>query len=764
MMEMTPVPVSRLVKSLCLVCALVLAGLCASEAYAAPRTTNYCSRAQAQNRPCVGLVLSGGGARGLAHIGVLRALEELHVPVDIITATSMGSIVGGSYALGYRYKEIDNFARSVDWSTMFETHPERPSLPWSDKQHDMSGYSDAKVGVSTDGLHLPSGIASTQELHIFFSSFADPADSVTDLGTLPIPFAAMATDLETGERVVLHKNVRLEDAMRASMSVPGVFSPVELRGKLLVDGGLVDNLPVEYARELGAERLIVVNVGTPLSDRKALANVLGVMGQMVNILTEQNVRASKAKIRSTDVFIEPDLENYSSANFDKIDELSEIGYKTAMKQVRALKSLSMNETGYNAWARANHLFTEKSTEHDIYKIAISNVSKETESRILDRIDVKPDEVKTPEDIAELSRRIWSEGQFKTAPYHYEETREGTKLVFTPEFMPTGDSLIRLGASVETDFNSSSTFNLAFMHELAHIGSVNAKWTTELQIGNERHVATELNIPIGHTERFYVNPYLDFQSDPYNLYNVDIFDHRSEKHPSLRYRQEDLRAGVRLGMYIGNDGILYGDAGYLRERMKNDTSVVDIAYKANSWYAGGGFVYDTLDAPDFPSKGLYAKAYFTRFIKRSGDAADEIYSGAFLYPFGNGDWVGHVLVKGERATSGADIHMGGVFNYSGSSYGRFSGTRSMFSRVMVAKNIAPGLKRMNMPVYLGATLEAGRLWGAMESIYDEETKAKNIRAASLFLGFDSWIGPIYLVAGRTFGHSNAITLYWGRLRY
>jgi len=194
-------------------------------------------------RPRVGLVLSGGGARGLAHIGVLKVLEELRVPVDVITATSMGSIVGGAYAAGYTPEQLKKLVTATDWREIFARRAPRADLHFRRKEDDFLNLSDIEFGIKEYGVTLPRGAIGTQNLGLFLRSLGGPVKEVNDLALLPIPFAAMATDLATGKLVVLQKGVSLSSAMRASMSVPAAFAPFELRGQVLVDGGLVRNLP-----------------------------------------------------------------------------------------------------------------------------------------------------------------------------------------------------------------------------------------------------------------------------------------------------------------------------------------------------------------------------------------------------------------------------------------------------------------------------------------------------------------------------------------
>ena len=279
----------------------------------------------------VGLVLSGGGARGFAHIGVLKVLEEAGVKVSVITATSMGSMVGGAYAEGYTPEEMANIVKNVNWTQMFAAKPNRADLNWRRKEDKEQGLSDTELGIGPKGFALPYGIVTTQELDLFLAKTNEPASMINDLAKLPIPFAAFATDLETGKAVELQKNISLSRAMRASMSIPGVYAPAEWQGKLLVDGGLVQNLPVDAARAMGADIIIAVNVGTPLSPRKDLGSIAGVMGQMLNILTEQNVQKSLKELRKEDILITPDLSKYTSGDFTKSAEIMKVGEDAARK-------------------------------------------------------------------------------------------------------------------------------------------------------------------------------------------------------------------------------------------------------------------------------------------------------------------------------------------------------------------------------------------------------------------------------------------------
>jgi len=265
-------------------------------------------------RPRIGLVLSGGGARGLAHVGVLKVLERERIPVDVIAGTSMGAIVGGLYASGLSADQIETEVKRLDWGNVFASRVDRPELSQRRKEQDFEVSPLIEVGVGRDGLKAPLGSLSSRVLESHLRRLTLPASQKAHFDQLPIPFRAVATDMETGQPVVIDQG-DLATALRSSMSVPGIFAPVEVNGRILGDGGLVNNTPVDVARAMGADRLIVVNVGTPLAPRDTLSTLTGVTAQMINILTEQNVQRSLATLTPKDVLITPQLQNLTAADF-----------------------------------------------------------------------------------------------------------------------------------------------------------------------------------------------------------------------------------------------------------------------------------------------------------------------------------------------------------------------------------------------------------------------------------------------------------------
>ncbi|MFM7622319.1 MAG: patatin-like phospholipase family protein, partial [Alphaproteobacteria bacterium] len=233
-------------------------------------------------------MLSGGGALGIAHVGVLKVLEDQHVPIDCIAGTSMGAIVGGLYASGYSAQELETLVETSQWATLFSEPNVRRDFTFQRKRDDLNFLMGFKIGINDkDGVVLPKGAILGNQIDLAFLDFTLRSQGIDDFDRLPIPFRAVASDVETGNPVVLGRG-SLVKAMRASMAVPGVFAPVEIDGKFLVDGGASNNLPVDVARAMGADRVIVVHIPTLLKTYPELTSALAVAGQMISILIKQN--------------------------------------------------------------------------------------------------------------------------------------------------------------------------------------------------------------------------------------------------------------------------------------------------------------------------------------------------------------------------------------------------------------------------------------------------------------------------------------------
>src|SRR5688572_20962530 len=290
------------------------------------------SVAEALARPTVGLVLSGGGARGGAHIGVLKALEELRVPVDYVAGTSIGAAVGGFYVSGMSVADLEQLVESLEWETAFLNVTPRQLKSFRRKRDDDSFLVNQKPGLNDGEFELPIGLVQGQVIDMIISRETLRASQVQNFDQLAIPFRAVAGDLVTGEAVVLGSG-SLARAIRASMSIPAALSPIEIDGRLLVDGGIAMNLPVDVARDMGADVVIAVDISSELLGRETLRSVLDVTSQLTNLLTRNGTLQQRSKLTSSDLLLVPTFgEELTSTDFARMSEAIQSGYDAVMQR------------------------------------------------------------------------------------------------------------------------------------------------------------------------------------------------------------------------------------------------------------------------------------------------------------------------------------------------------------------------------------------------------------------------------------------------
>ncbi|MDQ3323789.1 MAG: patatin-like phospholipase family protein, partial [Acidobacteriota bacterium] len=292
-----------------------------------------------KKRPKIGLVLSGGGARGFAHIGVLKVLEENHIPVDYVAGASMGALVGALYATGRTPAEMEQLVENLDWDNLLRGKPAFDALSYRRKEdrRNLPG-SITLTGIGRK-LNLPGSLNPGHQIGLVLDRLMLAYGENTNFDELPIPFRAVATDLVNAETVVL-KSGSLSRALRATMAIPAVFAPVELNGRILADGGILNNIPTDVAKEMGADIILVVNIETQLGDRSSLQDLVGILGQTFYVVTVENSRRS---LRQADVIVAPDLKNYGTFDFNAGKEIVELGYQGAQTRVALLKSLALDD-------------------------------------------------------------------------------------------------------------------------------------------------------------------------------------------------------------------------------------------------------------------------------------------------------------------------------------------------------------------------------------------------------------------------------------
>lgn len=705
--------------------------------------------APAATRPRVGLVLSGGGARGFAHIGVLRVLRELRVPIDIVTGTSMGSIVGGLYAAGYSAEELDAVVRGTDWEGIFNNRPPRGDLDWRRKEDDYKNLSNFEVGIVDGGLTLPRGLAGTQQLEFFLRSLSAPGKSVRNLDQLPVPFAAIGTDLENGKRVLLQKDVSLSTAMRASMSVPGVFPPVEVGGRLLVDGGVVDNLPVEAARAMGAQIIIAVNVGTPLLPRDKLTDIVNVGSQLILMMGLENAERSIASLRPGDVLITPDLAELGSADFGKGQQIVAAGEAAARAVAERLAQLGIAEASFASHERARTRLVrnEKPTQVDEVRVASMRT---VNPRVLEaQANNLTGRELTAQQIAPTLDRIYSSGDFEVVSYSLIESGGRTTLLITPFEKSWGYNVLRFGGNVQSNLNDDNTFNLLLAHSWRWMNRYGAEWRNEVQIGNTRRLMSEWYQPLGVGSPWFVLPRIESIRSESDLYFNDIlltrFETRSEIGEILVGRElpqlGTIRAGLGRSRFKRNPLI-----GLPFESSGQSVNSVQLSWRS-----------DTLDNVLFPRRGHMLDLRYRRYDQTvTVIGGEQAVSFEAIVPWTWDRYTANLRLAGGTSTLEGRYQLGGLFNLTGTRAGQVAGDRGVLLRGLFYRNISD-LVSVRTPLVAGFSLEAGGAVKRGESLDSEDLR----HAASLFVSAETFFGPVFLALGRTFGGSSGVFLYWGR---
>ncbi len=700
-------------------------------------------------RPRIALVLSGGGARGLAHIGVLKVLERARVPVDLIVGTSMGAIIGGLYASGMEASAIDAEIRRVDWDGLFANRVARPELPLRQKEDDYAVTPALEVGLRDGELRVPLGTVSTRGLELLLRRYTLPVAELRDFDRLPIPFRAVATDMETGQPEILaHGDLAL--AMRSSMSVPGVFAPTDVGGRLLGDGGLVDNLPVAVARSLGAERIIAVNIGTPLQPRESLDTLLGVTAQMINILTEQNVQRSLARLDAQrDLLIAPDLGRLTAADFQEAAAFIALGEDQAAQQWPALRALALPEADYRAWRAARGDFSTPRSA--LARVGFSGSDQTRPERYAGLLESQAGERFDVAAAERDVRRLAAAGDYTRVDYQLLPGADGDSLIFSVEEKTWGPNFFRVGLDFSTDFSGRGGFNVKLLHHRPWLDEAGLSWRNLVQIGTEPGWTSELRRPLGELASPLGGWFAALAGE---LGREEVLTYAgAEGGETGRIRRTRSRLGLDLGQPLGTLGELR--LGAYSERWRDR---VVVASEAFDGLRGGitrrerglrlRLAFDRLDFASFPQAGWRARLELAAGALDDQASTDRRQSFTRIEAEGTQAWTlgrrhvltlsGRLLASGHGRNTGQGLDaLGGFQQLSGYKPGQIDGNQILFGRAVYYARLSP--TALTRGLFAGASAELGNAWRRREDI-----RLGDLRSGfSVFLGADTGLGPLYL---------------------
>jgi NTE family protein len=761
-------------------CATALCWACAmnqvaaqQSAAGAPAGAAPSEAAAAPPRPRIGLALGGGGARGAAHIGVLEVLERLRIPVDCVAGTSMGAVVAGALAAGVTPAQMRAELARADWSDMFIDEPGWDERNFRSKRLTQRFLSGTEIGVSGKGLQYLPGVLTGQKIKLFLNRLVHADRSERDIQALPLPLSIVATDIGSGDRVVI-RNGSLSKAMRASMSIPGLMAPVEHEGRSLVDGGLVDNVPVREVRErCNADVVIAVNVGSPLLDAKEVISLFSVAAQMVGILTEQNVGQSLALLRPGDVYIKPDMGDVTAADFERHAQAVQRGLDAALAATEQLRALAVSEAEYAAWwAR---ITAAQGGAPVVDAVEVAGLPQLDPKAVLRHV-TQP--LGRTLDTARLHRdllRAYGDAHFESVDYALvpqgrrepQETQAPQKqqvpqgpgpqaerhvLRVMPVAKRWGPDFLRFAAGLNSTLKRGSTYSLRGAYQKTLLNRLGGELMVTGEVGSTSALALDVHQPLDPWQRSFIEIGARAASSAVIVFEDE--DKLSEY--EVRSQTYSVAAGVNLGL-VGQWRL--GWMGQSK-RYQLDTGLAVFPrgpFRTPGWFTTLDF--DQLNHPTFPSDGWSAKAaYFEpnggSFTRLNLEARAARQAGSFVIA----GRVAHTSSPRGVLPFHEAASLGGLLNLSAYGAGQFLGDDVQYAQLRAERVLQRLPIGLSGDLRAGIALEAGR----MGVRYTETSRSGWEDSVFFYLGGATPIGPLYLGYARSSSGTANAYLFIGSL--
>lgn len=718
----------------------ILLALCLPSA-AAAQTPVHASTPTLPEPPtqCVGLVLGGGGARGAAHIGVLQVMERERIPVCQIAGTSMGAIVGGLYASGYTTDELQSLIETLDWADLFVDDAPRRDQPMRRKDADFRYLLNLELGIRDGKVVMPGGLVQGQKLLLLLRRLTLSSWNVDDFAALPIPFRAVAADIGTGQRVVMQSG-DLALAIRSSMSVPGAFAPLRVDGHLLVDGGMVDNVPIDVVRDMGAQQLIVIDVGSPLRTEASLTNPVAIMDQMIGALMIEKTQRQLATLGPEDVLIRPELGDISAAQFDRGKEAIAAGIAAAEAALPQLRKHAVDPQHYTAY-RAQ----QRKRDFDPGLVSFLEIAPSHSVAAQQRVQrALQGEVGQPLDVERLQQDLgvaYGSNRFQQLDYRVME-RDGERgLQIIPTDRPWS-VFGKVGFQLSDNFAGRNSYMISAELTVADINRWGGEWLNVLRAGHISGLHTEFHQPLGAASNFYLQPSLQAEAETLPLWAGDqqIAEYRIKRRalgltvgytptPTFRISGDIARGRDSSDELIGNPLDF--------QRDKQDFAALTL-----------GTTWDSLDSINFPTRGWRLDLDYEMYRQALGADVD----GDVVRI--TGDWAHawgryHLLLGAHLSSAVDDDHffraqsfLGGFLNLSGYDERALFGNQSALLRAVVYRRTGDTTRLFSLPVYLGASVETGNVWQTRAAVDADDL----VLAGSLFAAINTPLGPMFLAYG------------------
>jgi len=655
-------------------------------------------------RPKIGVALEGGGAMGLAHIGVLKWFEEHHIPVDYAAGTSMGGLVGGLYATGMTPDELKTLINGMDWRKILGDRTPYEDLSFRRKE-DQRAYPNSLIFGLREGLSLPAGLNAGHQIGLLIDRVTLPYDEVPSFDSLPVPFRCVATDLVSRKPYVF-KDGSLAVALRATMSIPGAFSPVHEGKAVFVDGGLLDNLPTDVVRQMGAEIVIAVHLERGPPEPRDIQSLFTVLDQSVNTVLEENELRS---LEQADAVISVPLAEFRMRDYAKSDQIMQRGYEAANSRAHMLEAFALDDADWQEHQRVRE--ARKRTDiptPQFIEVEGTNAHEATDvSRYVKRFQGKPVD---PEKIDEILTRLTGVGRYDSAGYRLIQKDGQTGLLVQVVEKNYAPPMFQTAFEVDGSQSGNVDFTMGTRFTFMDVAGFRSEWRTDALLGNTYGIQTELFRPFQAESRWFFAPHAGASDTTFQFY--------AKNDPLSDYRFYRTNIGLDLGYSFGRFSELRigYEIGSLNNELRLGSPVIP-AVEGRVGQTHLRYLLDHTDDPVIPRRGFSAETNFRWFNQSPGAKSGFPFMDLKLGFFQPITQLASIFVESEGGTTFGvtstgipQFYLGGPVRLSAYGQNEFQGNQYYLLRAGYLHDLLTLPPFLGKKVYAVADYEIGKMYG------------------------------------------------------
>ncbi len=728
----------------------LLCGCCVAAAAAAQPAPG--AAAANTTRPRIGLVLAGGGAKGGAHIGVLKVLEEYHVPIDCIAGTSVGALVGAGYASGIPAPELQEFVTGIDWKSVVGGLGQRDLQTIEQKRAGVTYSNNLEMGIKNGGVTFPGGLVNTSGIEDLLRSYVARSRMQADFDRLPIPYRAIATDMVTGEMVVLDHG-DLATAMRASMAIPGAFAPVVTDEYILSDGGMVRNIPVDVARELCADVVIVVNLVEPAVESDKLQSAAQLIGRSMDVMIQANEELQLRTLTERDIRIDVPVGDIGTSDFERIPEAIPLGEAAARQATERLAELAVPAAEYAAWR--DGVTADQAVEAHLADVRFEGLERVNPEYLAQRAVLRAGDTVDTAAISTEAQRMSALQELESVEYRLEGDPRRPTLVWLPQEKRWGPDYLKFDLGMYASEGGDLFFTIYAKHTRTWLNGLGAEWRNEIQFGYESQLLTSLYQPLEVSQKYFVEPRVGWWRTVEGVFeNGDRL---------ASYQFNNYGGGVDFGVNLSNRA--QARLGYLYTRRDVEVDSGSPLLPEETSDDAGLVVSATYDSRDTPFNATHGMALALEYLQSDealGASRDwqRIEAGAGIALPVRKDVIWLNLAGG--ANLGSDLPWDRTFMIGGP--GSFPGYELSEIRAedywIAAGSYLWQIKEImsirGQALYAGVRVQAGETLRRLDEVDDNR-----FYGSSIYLTGRTPVGPLTLGVGATSTDSWSMWLAVGR---